>query len=268
MAELNNNDLIIDRLLWEQKQLDAKDFIIHADKQTDTSWDNQVSISSSRVMDIRYRIYFLIALVLFVVLGLYVVLPGWDVFQSTQASLQAINLQVDNFATKKLKMDADKALIAKMASQESLIVSCLNQRVGCQDIDQSIRNNFSFARSYIQLNNLSDPKMLINEKVLLANINWYLLQDSDGSSNGNITQIVIGEPKQFMDNLRYVPLKLTISFQNKDSLLSFLDNVEKKILPDPEYRVLYKIDKVSYDIANYTTQQSVGIDLNAYYYTD
>ena len=40
------------------------------------------------------------------------------------------------------------------------------------------------------------------------------------------------------------------------------------MLADINYRVLYKIDKVSYDIANYTTQQKVDIDLNAYYYTN
>jgi hypothetical protein len=51
-------------------------------------------------------------------------------------------------------------------------------------------------------------------------------------------------------------------------LLSFIDNVEKRVLSDAEYRVLYKIDKVNYDIANYTTQQKVDVDLNAYYYID
>jgi hypothetical protein len=51
-------------------------------------------------------------------------------------------------------------------------------------------------------------------------------------------------------------------------LLSFVDNVEKRVLSDENYRVLYKIDKVNYDIVNYVTQQQVDIDLNAYYYTD
>lgn len=110
--------------------------------------------------------------------------------------------------------------------------------------------------------------MVINEKVLLTNINEYLLKESNGSSNGTISKIAIGEPTQYAGNLRYVPLKLSITFDNKDSLLSFLDNVETKILPDPAFRVLYKITNVSYDIANYTTQQSVDIDLNAYYYTN
>jgi hypothetical protein len=59
-----------------------------------------------------------------------------------------------------------------------------------------------------------------------------------------------------------------VTFDTKDALLSFIDNVEKRVLSDSNYRVLYKIDKVNYDIANYTTQQEVDIDMNAYYYTD
>jgi hypothetical protein len=88
------------------------------------------------------------------------------------------------------------------------------------------------------------------------------------AKNGLINKIAIGESKQFFWNLFYVPLKLNITFDTKDALLSFIDNVEKRVLADVNYRVLYKIDKVNYDIANYTTQQKVDIDLNAYYYTD
>ena len=110
--------------------------------------------------------------------------------------------------------------------------------------------------------------MVINEKVLLTNINEYLLKDHNGSSNGSVSKIAIGEPTQYAGNLRYAPLKLSITFDTKDSLLSFLSNVETRILPDAAYRILYKITNVSYDIANYTQQQSVDIDLNAYYYTN
>jgi hypothetical protein len=167
-----------------------------------------------------------------------------------------------------LQLDADKALITQMESGADTIISCLNDRVDCENIPQSIRNNFSFARSYIQLNNLSDPKMVINEKVLLKNINDYLLRNADGSRNGIVNQIAIGESKQFTGNLRYVPLKLTITFNDKDALLSFIDNVETKVYPDPAYRVLYKITNVAYDVANYSIKQNVDIELNAYYYTN
>jgi hypothetical protein len=257
--ETPNNEQIISRLLGEQQAPTQQ--VVAAD-------DSQVMITTSRVVGIRYRVYFLIALVAVVVFGNYILLPARDTFQTTRAESQTIALQVSTFATKKMQMDADKALITKMEAQQNLIVSCLNDRKSCTDIDAAIKNNFWFARSYIQLNNLTDPKMVINEKVLLTNINEYLLKENNGSTNGNISKIAIGEPKQYAGNLRYAPLKLSITFDNKDSLLSFLSNVETRILPDPAFRVLYKIDKVSYDVANYTAQQSVDIDLNAYYYTN
>lgn len=262
MDPQTQNNEIIDRLLGEQKASEPREKLI--------SWgeEGQVLITTSRVVGIRYRVYFLIVLVLAILFGNYILLPARDAFQTTRWELETINLRIEGFATKKLQMDADKALIMKMEEQQNTIVTCLNDRVGCKDIDTSIQNNFGFARSYIQLNNLTDPKMVINEKILLANINEYLLRGKSGVKNGNITRIVIGESKQFEGNLRYVPVKLSIVFDNKDTLLSFLDNVETRILPDPMYRILYKIDNVSYDIANYTAQQSVDVDLNAYYYTN
>jgi hypothetical protein len=39
--------------------------------------------------------------------------------------------------------------------------------------------------------------MVINEKVLLTNINEYLLRENNGSKNGTIEKIAIGEPKSF-----------------------------------------------------------------------
>jgi len=62
-----------------------------------------------------------------------------------------------------------------------------------------------------------------------------------------------------------VPIKVNITFGNKDSLLSFIDNVETNVLDDANYRILYKLDEVSYDIVKYTAEQKVDILMNAYY---
>jgi len=256
------NSQIIDRLLGEQQQKKSADTNTLAE-------DSQVLITTSRVVSIRYRIYFIILLLVIVIFGNNILLPAWDNFQSTQTQVSDITLNISNFTTKKLQSDADQSLIKKIENQQWDIISCLNTKTNCSAIDPSLRTNFSFARSYIQLNNLTDPKMFINEKILLANINEYLLRDPlTKAKNGLINQIAIGEPKQFFWNLYYVPLKLNVTFDTKDALISFIDNIEKRVLADANYRVLYKIDKVNYDIANYATQQKVDMDLNAYYYTD
>lgn len=256
------NNQIIDRLLGEQQQKKSADVDVLAE-------DNQVLITTSRVVSIRYRVYFIVLLLVLIIFGNNILLPAWDDYQSQKTEVTDINMQISSFETKKLQADADKALIQKIESQQSNIISCLNTRENCAAIDQSLRNNFSFARSYIQLNNLTDPKMAVNEKILLANINEYLLRDSTTKAkNWVVNKISIGEPKEFIWNLFYVPIKINITFATKDALLSSIDNIEKNVLSDEQYRVLYKIDKVNYDIANYATQQEVDIDLNAYYYTD
>jgi len=256
------NSQIIDRLLWEQQQTKSTEIDTLAE-------ENQVLITTSRVVSIRYRIYFIILLLVLVIFGNNILLPAWDNFQATKTEVSDINLQISTFETRRLQSEADQKLIQKIEDQQSNIISCLNTQTNCSTIDPALRTNFSFARSYIQLNNLTDPKMFVNEKILLANINEYLLRDPlTKIKNGLINKIAIGEPKQFFWNLYYVPLKLNVTFDTKDALLSFIDNVEKRVLSDENYRVLYKIDKVNYDIANYTTQQQVDVDLNAYYYTD
>ncbi len=262
MQEQQQDNQIIDRLLGEQQP--SKSTKIDA-----LAEDNQVLITTSRVVSIRYRIYFIVLLLVLIIFGNNIILPAWDSFQTTQTQVGDINLQISSFQTKKLQSEADQKLIQKIETQQNDIISCLNNRTNCAAIDPALRTNFSFARSYIQLNNLTDPKMFINEKILLANIDEYLLRDPvTQTKNGLINKISIGDPKSFFWNLSYVPLQLNITFDNKDALLSFIDNVEKRVLPDPNYRVLYKIDTVNYDIANYATQQKVDISLNAYYYTD
>lgn len=116
--ETPNNEQIISRLLGEQQ----------TPKAIPVAEDAQVMITTSRVVSIRYRIYFLVALVAVLLFGSYVLLPGRDAFQTTQGESQTLSLQIDGFATKKLQMDADKALITKMESQQNLIVSCLNDK--------------------------------------------------------------------------------------------------------------------------------------------
>lgn len=256
------NNQIIDRLLGEQQQ--------KRPTEVDTLADNsQVLITTSRVVSIRYRVYFIVLLLVLVIFGNNILLPARDNYQASKTEVSDINFQISTFETRRLQAEADKKLIDKIETQQSNIISCLNSRSNCSSIDPALRTNFSFARSYIQLNNLTDPKMAVNEKILLANINEYLLRNPvTKTKNGLVNKISIGEPKQFFWNLYYVPLKLNITFDTKDALLSFIDNVEEKVLSDANYRVLYKIDKVNYDIANYATQQEVDIDMNAYYYTD
>lgn len=167
--EPQQNSQIIDRLLGEQQQKPSE--------LDNFAEDNQVLITTSRVVSIRYRVYFIVLLLVLILFGNNVLWSAWDNFQATKSELSTINLEISNFETRKMQSDADQKLIAKIEDQQANIISCLNTQTNCAAIDASLRTNFSFARSYIQLNNLTDPKMAVNEKILLTNINEYLLRD-------------------------------------------------------------------------------------------
>jgi len=55
-------------------------------------------------------------------------------------------------------------------------------------------------------------------------------------------------------------------FNDKDGLMSFIDNVEKKIPNQQDLRILYKIDKINYDIVNYDQPQDSSVFMYLYFY--
>ncbi len=237
--------------------------------------DDEVSISDARVVSIRYKIYVIVLLFLLLFGVLDYLLPTWDKWMSLRDTSTNKEFQITSFDQKKLQYDQDKALITKIESNENAIVACLNYKQGCKDLDQDLKNNFSFVRSYLQLNNLYDPKMEINEKILLTNINEYLLKtivstggQQSKTRNGTVNSISFGEPKVVVSQLYSIPVRLSATFETKDELLAFIENVDKNILENKAYRILYKIDEIGYDIMNYDKEQTVDIRMHAFYYKE
>jgi len=145
---------------------------------------------------------------------------------------------------------------------ESAITDCVNQRVGCANLDTKIKDNFALARSFLLLSDLHDSKMEINEKTLLKNINEYLL----GKSVSSVQNISLGKSELVLGNLYTIPVTLRVEFNDKDSLFAFIDRVDKQIPSTESLRVLYKLDEVSYDIMHYNESQTVDLTLHAFYY--
>lgn len=208
-----------------------------------------MTISTARVVSIRYKIYVLILLFLVIFGAMDYALPAWDKWNGLRDNLIDKETQISAFGQKKLQYEKDKSLIASIETNENQIISCLNTKQGCKQLDQKLRENFSFVRSYLQLNNLYDPKMEINEKILLANINEYLLKSAsvDQSTkvrNGVINSISFGDPSVVVSQLYSIPVKLSATFATKDDLLSFINNVDTDVLENKAYRILYKIDEI------------------------
>lgn len=232
--------------------------------------EQEVSISLARVVNIRYRIYVLILIVFLAIFGVNYVLPTYDQFNLTHNRLNQTQNQIDSFETRKQQYLDNSELIKQIEFQENTVIDCLNKRSFCNQVDPMIKDQFGVARTYIQLNDLATEKMAVDERILLANINDYLLsvdinKSQSRSKNGNINRISIGDSTPYFENLYVVPIDLNITFKNKDGLLSFVENVEQKVVPKAKDRVFYKIEEVGYDIVSYDYTQDVDITMKAYY---
>lgn len=235
--------------------------------------EEQISISTARVSSIKHRLYVLIFLALIVLCIFDYILPNREKTKKLQNTIDEKQNQITSFLQKQAQYDKDKDLIWLIEIHENKIISCVNYKVWCTEIPQEIRDNFWFARAYLQLNNLHDIKMEINEKIILANINEFLLKDINEKNEnqtkiGKINSISIGKPKVILSQLYSVPIKLEASFINKDYLLKFIENVDKNVLESKTYRILYKIDEINYNIMEYNEEQLVDIKMNAFYYQE
>lgn len=242
-------------------------------EQQDQKEDEQISISTARVSSIKYRLYVLVFLALIIVGVVDYILPSREKTLWLKVIIADKQQQITNFLDKKSQYEKDKDLISLIETNESKIISCVNYKTECTAITQEIRDNFGFARSYLQLNNLHDAKMEINEKILLANINEYLLKKVSQNKDDiekiwKINSISLWESKVVMSQLYSIPIRLEASFANKDYLLTFIENVDKNVLEAKSYRILYKIDEINYNIMEYDEEQVVDIKMHAFYYQE
>ena len=238
--------------------------------------DQDSWISVTRVVSIRYKVYFIIIAIIIWYL-IYTIWPNsqnnslFDKYISAKNNLNNKQLEISTFETKKTKFNSDMNLIDIISKQESQILECFNQNKGCENLDTSIQSNSWFIKNFLQLGNLYNEKMVVDEKILLTNIAEYLNKldpnnTNTRTKNGDIKKINIWDPEIFTKNTYKVPIQLLVTFDNKDWLMSFINNVEKNVMTDSFYRVLYKIDEISYNIVDYTKKQDVTIKMTAYYY--
>lgn len=270
MTQVNNAPAqsgIIDKLI---QQNTSKPVTAPVQKATVQVPLSQPNVAPMRVVSARYRVYSLLLFLLLVVLWYNYLLPTYDTYTATHTQLADTLLKVTSFDATRKQYEANKSIVDIAEKKQSDVLVCLNSQQGCTSLPDLIKNNIALVRSYLQLQTLDHPKMPINEKLLLTNINEYLLKtsisDSSKWSNWILRKLTIWEKEVFNDHISYVPIQLTVTFINKDGLLSFINNVEKYIVPEAWYRVLYKIDKISYNIVDYTQPQDAEIFMYAYSY--
>jgi len=261
---MEQENSIISRLMWWNPSTPNA---THAQQAINN--ENEVLITSHRVISTRYRIYVGVLVVLGVIFVMNYLLPSYKSREKLKFKLIEIEGTTSIFESRKNKFALDSNLISQFDTENVALVNYFVSGDGYESLAPILQNNISTVKSYLQLNTLYNPKMLVDERVLLANINEYLFKQQDGSkrSNGVINKIEIGEPMPIDEFLYQIPILLNASFKDQNGLLSFINNVEKHIVEDPAYRVLYQINEINYDVVNYTDAQDVDISLSAYYYT-
>jgi hypothetical protein len=145
------------------------------------------------------------------------------------------------------------------------LANCVNEKL-CNDIKPKLMENLPFFRTYIILSSLESPKMDFDQKVIIKSVLEYLLMSPEGTGNGKLLWIQFGSVSVLDDehHLYKLPFSLEVEFANKQNFLSFLTNVEQKInflLP-----IVYKIEWLNYSIVEYKFEQTVKVDMIAYYY--
>ncbi|MDR2190304.1 MAG: hypothetical protein LBP53_03825 [Candidatus Peribacteria bacterium] len=242
-------------------------------------------IPKTRIITARYKVY---AGILFLVL-----LWGWmDFFpkihtnyKSAGATYESIKQNIQALQNQKSAAQRDKTYLEEIESHQETLETCLNKEdtSACTSLPESWNveyqgktiKDFSVPLSYLQLNSLYAPKMPVDEKKVLRNLNEYLIRNgivvqNVNVKNGDIKNITIGESSPFPESsvLFSVPLTLSLEFKGIDDLISFVHNVEKKLISVPSDRILYKIQEIGYDIIAANKPQTAEVSMIAYYYHD
>lgn len=232
--------------------------------------ENQMVIS--RVVTAKYKVYVIILLILLAILGMNLAPQARKEFTQAQSSFASSQSWLVNLDEKLKTIGENKKLWKLTENTQQQIIACINDDEGCENLDPTVNQHLKAARSYLQLGTLKSEKMEINEKKILKNLDQYLIRhnpsETSSARNGEILSIEIGSGKLIDETSQFfqTPIVVKVVFNSKDDLVSFVDNIEKYIISEPEDRILYHIEEVSYDMMAYDESQETELKLNAYYF--
>jgi len=239
-----------------------------------------------RFQDVRYKVYaFLMFLVFWMVTFGYAGIGGWWEkawmrIDSVSKQKELIVQQINDINDTRKRYDADIDLIKSLAwvlqqtDEVPPIVLCLNRDQSCDALPPKIQANTWLVRAFAQLQSLDSAKMAIDEWKILKNINEFLLQrdplERQVMYNGKMRSLSLGEPERVQWLLYKIPVTMDITFQSKDDVFAFLQNIEKRLHYTQEAgfqtNLVYHIKDFSYDVLNFHAPQDVRVVLDMFYY--
>lgn len=244
--------------------------------QINNNQESTHTIRNQRTSNVKYMIYIFILILAVIVFSPYIQ-AQYDGFSRAQETIRNLENTIQINITR--QQTIQDLLTLKQTTEQNIsdIVDCINLDVACGQLNDIVMQDLDVIKDYLQLQNLNSEKMPINERKILRNINEFLLQKNPFEAglnyNAQLNSLRIGERERFQWQISYVPLELDITFENKDGLMSFINNVERKLYAIKEewtvstdYALLYKIQSINYDVVNYNQTQDVLIEMNLYFY--
>ncbi len=240
-STVNNNELVTQQTNFIQKQ-------------------NQIA-------EIKYKVYaFILVLVLFRF--------RWAL-EAKIANVDSLYALVDDTRNQidvldvKIKNDTENKKIVWIAKENyDQVVNCINKRI-CDGVtaNKEIAKNIGNLRTFYLTNKLEADKMNLDQKLVLKAIDDYLLK-KEWQSIWQIQSITYGDQIDVNKEKKIykLPINVQIEFFNKDDFVQFILNTEKYLDPSLKYRVLFKINSMNYNIANYESLQKVTMMMEVFYY--
>ena len=242
--------------------------------------NNQVAIAQEmRFLDVKYKVYTVIIGIILILMYVGIFTEQWIVsgaLQETRAkrqSLDTIDTTISDTISRQEQYKQEQNLFKEITNNKNILITCINKQSSCDQLPNTITTNLDAVRAYLQLGNLQRSKMDVDESKILKNINEFITQknilDTKRDYNGIVSSITIDNPENLENNIMKVPVELTITFNSKQDLLTFLSNIENYVFAewdDLSSSVLFRIEELKYDIVNYKESQDVQVSLSAYAY--
>lgn len=221
----------------------------------------------NQIAEIKYKIYAFIL----VLIGIWF----WWILEGKSAQVDALSADLIDTQNQiqlldvKIKNDQENKKIIWIAKEQyEQIANCINKRI-CDGVtsNKEVAKNLGNLRTFYLTNKLESDKMTIDQKLVLRTIDDYLLK-KDGSSIWQIQSITYGDQIEVSKEKKIykLPINVQIEFFNKDDFVQFILNTEKYLDPALKYRVLFKINSMNYNIANYESLQKVTMMMEVFYY--
>lgn len=233
--------------------------------------ENEKLMTASRIVQVRYRFYAVWVLLVILLIIFWMIMPGLDTFNTKKSQIQSAKGTLESLQAREDQYKQSIGFLETVQQEDSNIISCINEWENCQNLPQEVMDGSWLARTFLLTNGMNKTKMDVDERKIIESVDRYLVKLepflNNSSVNWTLNRISIWD-KTFGDGLYTVPISIDMTFEDKSSLLSFINNVEKYIPSEESLRIFYKINSINYDVINSDQPQDTTIYMNLYYYDE